>query len=54
MQCHYCEHEADVAVETNSVKVGVCKTHFREQLEELEEAEWLSEVDQELDIDRSD
>jgi hypothetical protein len=54
MQCHYCENEADVAVEKDAVKVGVCQEHFREQLEELEEGEWLSDVDEELDIDRSD
>jgi hypothetical protein len=54
MQCHYCDDEADVAVEKDGLKVGVCKSHFREQLEQLEEAEWLSEVDEELDIDRTE
>ena len=52
MQCHYCEQEADVAVEKDAMKVGVCQTHFREQLEQLEEAEWLADVEDELDIDR--
>lgn len=54
MQCHYCDAEADVAVEKDAVKVGVCKTHLREQLQELEEAEWLADVDEELDVDRTE
>jgi hypothetical protein len=52
MQCHYCDREADVAVEKDGVKVGVCKDHFREQMAELEDAEWLEELEDELDIDR--
>jgi len=51
MQCHYCDREADIAVEKDGVKVGVCKTHFREQMAELDEAV-ETELDDELDIDR--
>ena len=54
MQCHYCDREADVAVESNGVKVGVCTEHFREQMAELEDAEWLADLDDELDIDRTE
>ncbi|MFB6189601.1 MAG: DUF6757 family protein [Halapricum sp.] len=54
MQCHYCESEADVAVEKDGVKVGVCKTHFRDQMEELQDADWLEGIDDELDIDRTE
>lgn len=54
MQCHYCEREADVAVEKDGVKVGVCEDHFREQLDELEDNEWLQELDEELDFTRTE
>jgi hypothetical protein len=33
MQCHSCDREAEIAVEKDGVKVGVCKTHFRERAE---------------------
>jgi hypothetical protein len=54
MQCHYCESEADIAVEKDGISVGVCKTHFQEQLEQLEETEWLGDLDDELDVDRTE
>jgi hypothetical protein len=54
MQCHYCDEEAEISVEKDGVKVGVCKTHFREQMEELAEADWLDGIDEELDIDRTE
>ena len=54
MQCHYCDRAADIAVEKDGLKVGVCKTHFREQMAELEDADWLEELDDELDIDRKE
>jgi len=54
MQCHYCEEEADVTVEKDGVRVGVCREHFREQMEELSETEWLGDIEEELDIDRSE
>lgn len=52
MQCHYCDREADIAVEKEGVKVGVCKTHFQEQMEDLADSEFLEGVESELDIDR--
>lgn len=54
MQCHYCDREADVAVEKDGVKVGVCEDHFREQLDELEDNEWLQEIDEELDFNQTE
>ncbi len=53
MQCHYCDHEADIAVEKDGVRVGVCDRHFREQMEELSETEWLKDVKADLDVDRN-
>lgn len=52
MECHYCTREADVVVEKDEIKVGVCEEHFREQMEALAEDEWLSSLDEELDLDR--
>jgi hypothetical protein len=54
MQCHYCDREADVAVEKDGVKVGVCKSHFREQMEALADADWLEDVENDLDIDQAE
>ncbi|MHB9287684.1 DUF6757 family protein [Halobacteriales archaeon Cl-PHB] len=53
MQCHYCDREADIAVEKDGIRVGVCDRHFREQMESLSESEWLSDVEADLDVDRS-
>lgn len=49
MQCHFCEAEAAVAVEKDHVKVGLCETHLEERIEELSDAEWLEEFEEELD-----
>lgn len=54
MQCHYCDRAADITVEKEGVRVGVCEEHFREQMEELSDADWLNGLDDELDIDRSE
>jgi hypothetical protein len=54
MQCHYCDRDADIAVEKDGVKVGVCKEHFREQMEDLADSEWLEDVEKDLDIDRTE
>ncbi len=51
MQCHYCERDADIAVEKEGVKVGLCQTHFQEQMEDLADSEWLDDVEEELNID---
>lgn len=52
MECHYCDREADIAVEKDDIKVGVCKTHFQEQMEDLADSEWLEGVQEDLNIDR--
>lgn len=54
MQCHFCDREADVAVEKDGVKVGVCEGHFREQMEELSGSEWMEGVAEDVDVDRRD
>jgi hypothetical protein len=54
MECHYCDDDADVVVEKDGVRVGVCETHFREQMEELSESEWIDDLDEQLDVDRAE
>jgi hypothetical protein len=54
MQCHYCDREADVRVEKDGIKVGVCERHFREQMNELADSEFLDGIQDELDIDRAE
>jgi len=54
MQCHYCDRDAEVSVEKDGVKVCVCKSHFREQMEELADSEFLDDIQDELDIDRAE
>jgi hypothetical protein len=54
MQCHYCDREADVAVEKDGVKVGVCSEHFRDRMAELADSESLADVEDELDVDSSE
>jgi len=54
MECHYCEVAADVTVEKDGVQVGVCEKHFREQMEELADAEWIEDIDEQLDVERAE
>ena len=54
MQCHYCDSGADVAVEKDGVRVGVCEQHFREQMERLADSEFLEEIEDQLNVDRPD
>ena len=54
MQCHYCDRDAVIADENDGVKYGVCKEHFREQMEDLADSEWLEDVEKDLDIDRTE
>ena len=54
IQCHYCDREVEIAVEKDGVKVGVCKSHFREQMEEIADSDWLDGIEDELDIDRAE
>ena len=51
MQCHYCDRDADVAVEKDGVTVGLCEEHFRERMTELADSEWLAEVREDVDVD---
>jgi hypothetical protein len=53
MRCHYCDEQADIAVEKEELKVGLCEEHFQERLEELREDGFLDELQDELDIDGS-
>lgn len=54
MQCHYCDVEAAVAVEKDSLMVGLCRRHLRERLSELADDDALAGLQDELDIDRSE
>ncbi|WP_369685647.1 DUF6757 family protein [Salinibaculum rarum] len=49
MQCHYCDSNADVSIEKNRIRVGLCEEHLQEQLEGFEEADSLSELQQYVD-----
>jgi len=51
MRCHYCERDADVAIERDAVKVGLCEEHLRERLDELSDADWLDGLEEQLDTD---
>ena len=52
MECHYCGRTADVTVESDGVRVGLCEDHFRERLEELSESAAFADLRDEIDIDR--
>jgi hypothetical protein len=52
MQCHYCDRGADITVEKGGVRVGVCEEHFRRQMDELADSEFLEDIRGQLDIDR--
>jgi len=54
MECHYCAERADVVVEKEGVRVGVCEEHFREQMEALAETEWLEEFEADVDVDKAE
>jgi len=49
MHCHYCDREADLAVEREGVTVGLCEEHFRERLEELSDSDRYEELKDELE-----
>lgn len=51
MHCHYCDEAADIAVEKDRVKVGLCEEHFQERLEELRDEGFLDELRDQLDVD---
>lgn len=52
MQCHYCEEAAAMSVEKDGVKVGLCQSHFRDRLAELQSEGWLEGLRDELHTDR--
>jgi hypothetical protein len=51
MHCHYCSREADVTADSDGLRVGLCKEHLRERLEELAASEPLSELEERLDVE---
>ena len=53
MECHYCGREADITVEKDGLRVGLCEEHFQERLEELSESTALDDLRDHLDIDRA-
>jgi hypothetical protein len=54
MECHYCDSNAEITVEKDGVRVGVCKTHFREQMEQLADEDWVEDLEEQLDVERTD
>lgn len=53
MQCHYCDRSADLTVDKDGLKVGVCEEHFQAQLEEISDEETLDRLREHLEIERS-
>lgn len=53
MDCHYCDREAAYTAAHDSVRVGLCEQHFREQIEELASSEELEAVRERIDVDRT-
>lgn len=53
MQCHYCDRSADLTVEKDGLRVGLCEEHFQERIEELSDSDALASLREQLDIDRT-
>ena len=53
MECHYCDREADISVEKDGLRVGLCEEHFQERLDELAESPAFEDLREHLDIDRA-
>lgn len=51
MRCHYCQRDADVEVESDDVRVGLCEECFRDRLEELAEANPPAALDGAVDVE---
>lgn len=49
MRCHYCESAAEVTVEKDHVRVGLCEEHLREQLTALSESGRFDRLESEID-----
>jgi len=54
MRCHYCENEATFAAEKGGIKVGLCTDHFRERLEAISDSAELADLEEQLDVTRTD
>ncbi|MFC7044191.1 DUF6757 family protein [Halobacteriaceae archaeon GCM10025711] len=54
MQCHYCDRPADLTVDKDGVRVGLCEEHFQDRLEELAESDAITGLREQLDIDRTE
>lgn len=54
MYCHYCDREAAFAAESEGVRVGLCEEHFREQLQEISDADGLETLKERVDVDRAE
>lgn len=54
MECHHCNEKADVVVEKDGIRVGVCERHFREQMDELADSGWMEDIEEQLDVDRAE
>ena len=53
MRCHYCDRDAAFTAEKDGVRVGLCKSHFRERFQELADSDAFDDLREELDIDRT-
>ncbi|WP_165857800.1 DUF6757 family protein [Halonotius pteroides] len=54
MRCHYCEEAAAFAAEKDGLKVGLCTEHFQERMEELTDSAELAELEEQLDVNRTE
>jgi len=54
MRCHYCEAAAAFAAEKDGLKVGLCTEHFQERMEELTNAAERAELQEQLDVNRTE
>ncbi len=52
MQCHYCEHPAAYAAESDGIKVGLCERHLQARIEELAEAGSFKQIRDRVDVNR--
>ena len=54
MYSHFLSIVISFSVVKDGIRVGVCETHFREQMEELSESEWVEDIQDQLDVDRAE
>lgn len=53
MQCHYCDRDADVEVESDGIVVGLCEGHLRERVEALADEAGVAAIRERLDFEES-